>query len=241
MNGDLMKIFTKLLIYIASIAAFFGSSQAMEINNKYFYAEYEKRTPDEELVKKYTANPEFMAHVTAEMNKAEAWWTSKGPYVFKYNNAISRVRGSLLIRECAQEFDLDAISAPEKFFKIRDGKIVTTSDGPIVFARGIKSNNIPFSLKQIQQLCIIAEKTGLADIHDGNIFNSQEGIAYTIDTEIRSFCVPGNLGCCATEYNFVTFLERMKKLLTMEDEAKDWLAQEIESQKHKNITAPGDS
>lgn len=230
-----MKIFKKLLIPIALITAFFGSSQAMEIYNKYFYAEYEKRTPDEELIKKYPATPAYMAYVNKEIDKSGLRFTSKAPYLFKYNRAMSRLRGSLLIRECAQEFDLDAVSTPEKLLRVNDdGTIQIVGGEEVVVVRGIKSHSVPFCLKQIQQLCKMIKKTGFADIKDANIFNTQEGIAYVIDTEIRSFYVPGNFACC-TKYDLVTFYERMKKLLTMEDKAKEWLEQKIEKQKSKKM------
>lgn len=230
-----MKIFKKLLIPIVSIAAFFSSNQAMEINKKYFYAEYAKLTPDEELIKRYAATPEYVAYVNKEIDNSGLRFTSKAPYLFKYNRAISRLRGSLLIRECAQEFGLDAVSTPEKLLRVNDdGTISRVGDEEVVIVRGIKSNNVPFSLKQIQQLCKIIKKTGFADIKDANIFNTDEGIAYILDTEIRSFYVPGNFDCC-TKYDLVTFYERMKKLLTMESKAKEWLDQKIAKQKNKNV------
>lgn len=231
-----MKLFKNLFLPVAAWLTFACNSHAMDkINNKYFYAEYEKRTPDEELIKKYAATPAYVAYVNKEIDESGLRFTSKAPYLFRFNRAISRLRGSLLIRECALEFGLDAVSAPETLLRVNDdGTILIAGGEEVVIVRGIKSNNFPFSLKQIQQLCKMIKKTGFADIKDANIFNTDEGIAYILDTEIRSFYVPGNFNCC-TKYDLVTFYERMKKHLTMDDKAKEWLDQKIAKQKNKNV------
>ena len=128
---------------------------------------------------------------------------------------------SVLIRACAQEYNLDAISSPYKKFyqnKWNDTYVVA----PLIQAYDSR-----FTLEQIQQLYTIIKKTGFADAHKDNIFNTREGIIYIIDTEENpSFCPHKSWPL----EEFVSALDELR-FLPKEPNATDWI--EAKSEKYR--------
>jgi|GEM_PF-4018396 hypothetical protein len=234
-----------LKISLASLAILFADqSQAMEqeYDGKYWYATFCDQISLEELVENHGVSPEVAALITNLFNKdtlkknldngtlkkvAKNIYESSAlsEHIIKKHGA-ARLIGALAIQQCADEYHCDAIKIPLKKAYIDEQGNDYAVEPKIIVA------NAPFSLQQIQQLVIIIQKTGYFDIHDKNIVNTAQGIAYFIDTEPGAF----DFGKVAFPPEPAYLLLLLKRLtyLPMESDAKEWLIKRIED-KEKSV------
>lgn len=231
-----MPIFKNLLkISLISLAILMASqSHTMELEGKYWYANFKEQMPLEEILKNHKISPEVAEVINKNLKALKkiaggAYELSALPNTIIKEDGINRVIGSICIQQCANEYHLDAVKAPTKK--------VCLSAYPANYAVEPKINitRDPFSLKQIQQICIIIEQTGYFDIHGGNIVNTKNGIAYFIDTEETSFLWANKSPIKPSI--LLKLLEDLKKC-PMEPEAKEWLEQTIKYKTLKFATSP---
>lgn len=248
-----MKVFKKLLLPIAAIAAFAGNSHGMEKPKKHSYNfwEYcekftEKQVIEQNLVDEKTKEilDRDLPHVTGidTKNLPKHILEKLDEYSFglmrnsaleqhqlliKYD--VSRVLGSQLIKKCAAENNLDAVSAPiKKCYIDRRHNYEQT----LIIVPKIQPSAKLFSLKQIQQLYRLAKLTGFQDFHAANIYNTDSGIAYAVDTEYKSFMnqyrIPSSHPLCS----LVPGLEKLSEV-PMESDAQKWIDKKIYKIKRK--------
>lgn len=225
-----MKVFKKLLFSITAIAAFVGTTCAMEQPDKYVFENYSKQfTPDD--FKKYQVSPELKLALDQRfemrniihnqgINSTRRFTLNNQTYFAKLDT--SRIIGTQLINELAQEYGLK-IKAPFKsIYESLNGK-------EYVIVPETTSVQRPFSLAQIQDIYKAIQVSLYQDTHGGNLLNTQEGIVYFIDTQGTSFSRK-------TEWNSqnqALTLDILKATVSMTDEAKAWLSKKIEQ-----ITVP---
>ncbi len=242
-----MPIVKNALISLASLAILFaGQSQPMEQEcaGKYWYTNFRKQMPFEEILKKYKVSLEvemiindlfagtnYTKNIANGSLKRLLYDNNKVYESYRLPNTVikygaDRIIGALAIQQCAAEFNCDAVKTPIKKAYIDEQGI-----GYVVEPK-VSIVSDPFSLKQIKQLCIVIEKTGYADGHNENIVNSVQRIAYILDTEPRSFdyCTVDpketKTASCTHSFN----LKRLSRL-SMENDARKWLEQRIKEKK----------
>lgn len=127
----------------------------------------------------------------------------------------SRILGAQVINRCAQENNL-SIRAPEQKY-YRDPQEVIW-----IVASYIKPSTKPFTLQQMRDFFRLAKLTGYhGDIYASNIFNTEDGQAFAIDTEKKSFAdwPMVETYCDSLRERFSTFI--------MEPEAQDWVNRKL--------------
>lgn len=236
-----MKILiNKLLLSITAVAALIaGQSPAME---KPYTFQLQSKLSDEELINENMVDETTKKILDENFNKSTSLWpyiNSKqlppnvekevrrfwgGAYstrildkhnlVFKpanENRNISRIEGAHIINKCAQDNNLLTVRAPVK-------KCYRDATGLLwIVAQRIKPSAKPFCLQQIKDIYKLAKLTHYCDLHAANIFNTQEGISFVIDTEKKSFADPD-----ISEW-VVPSLQDKFSSLSMEPEAQNWL------------------
>lgn len=237
------KLIKKILkISLASLAILLTSrSYGMEqgYDGKYWYATFCDQISLEKIVNDHSVSPEIAAVINDLFNKdtlqknldngtlkklSKKTYESSGlPHHIIKENGAARLIGALAIDQCAHEFNCDAVKTPIKKVSIDE------RGNDYAFEPKIPTTADPFSLKQIQQLVIIIEKTGYFDIHDKNIMNTAQGIAYFIDTEPNAF-EHGNKQFPPQPAYLLSLLNRLH-YLPMERNAKEWLKKTIEDRK----------
>jgi hypothetical protein len=205
-----MKIFKKLFLPIAVIAAFVGTSQAMEKPNTYNFEVFSKKHPIEELEKDHSVKPHVKELIDAKLQYTLATGANRFPWLPNHimKSKPSRLQGSLLIKKCARECNCNLVDTPTK-------QLYKTSWGDFyIVEKEINFSRQPLSLQQIKQLYKVFKKTDYQDINPGAVLNTQEGIAYIVDTEHDSFIKPlfGN----------VTLAHKLS-VLPMDADAKEWV------------------
>jgi hypothetical protein len=189
----------------------------------YYYQNFIQRVP-EEIVKHEASDDvkKTLSNLPANFSGiSEFSWLPD--YIIKNNSLdkereLSRIYGSLLIRHCSQENNYSVVSTPIKYFYNKEHRLY-------ILAEKIKHIDKPFNLKQVQQLYKTSKKTTYWDIHEGNILNTEAGIAYIIDTESRSFCNNKE----RTKKAVLRYLKDLK----IDTDAQRWLEQKTE--KHKQV------
>lgn len=126
-------------------------------------------------------------------------------------NGMSRIIGAQLINRCAKDHNLSIHATEQKSYLDPNGAFW-------VVAPKIKPSIRPFSLKQIKDLYKLAKLTGYAgDLHAGNIFNTEEGNTFAVDTEEKSFL----------DYEIIDSnikdLRRRFSTFIMEPDAQQWI------------------
>ncbi len=234
-----------LKISLASLAILFaGQSQAMEqeYDGKYWYATFSDQISLEEIVKNHTVSPEVAVTLDDLFNKEalqknidngtvkklakNIYESSALPEHIIKKHGAARLIGALAIQQCADEYHCDAVKIPIKKAYIDQQANDYAVEPKIIVA------NAPFSLQQIQQLVIIIQKTGYFDVHDKNIVNTAQGIAYFIDTEPGAFEF-GKMSFPPEPAYLLLLLKRLT-YLPMEPDAQKWLAKTIE-EKEKSM------
>lgn len=219
-----MKLFKKITFSIAAmVATAVASSYAMENQDKYLFANYEKRfTPA--LLEKFQVSEDLKQALEEQFkgrkiiynpleSKTRKITLNGQDYYAKLET--SRVIGTELINELAQEYGLDTVKAPIK-------RIF----GENVIVPNIATTNDPFSLKQIKHIYKVIQKSAYVDTHHENIFNTSEGITYFLDTEKKAFAQVTNLKEWQAE-DMQSTLGVLKMQLPMTDEARVWLTKKM--------------
>ncbi len=206
-----MKIFTKLLLPIAALTALTtGENNAMEKPGNYNFEAFSKRHPIEELEKDHSVKPHIKAIIDEKLQYTLAPGANRFSWLPNYIMKCkpSRLQGSLLIKKCARECNCNLVDTPTK-------QLYKTSWGDFyIVEKEINLSRQPLSLQQIKQLYKVFKKTNYQDVNLGAVLNTQEGIAYIVDTEHDSFKKPlfGN----------VTLAQKLS-VLPMDADAKQWV------------------
>lgn len=217
------KITHSLLFSLfAGLAPAFSAIAAEAPKNPYAYENFKQRFSKEELMANHSVSPELKAALDAEYPNGNPPVNTSCLNDYFIKQERGRVIGSLLIRECAQAHNLNLVSAPiKKLYTSKKGKLRT-------IAQKINPSGSLFSLLQIMQLYKISKLTGFRDIQEFNIFNTQEGIAYVIDTEEGFSFIKDYL---THDKNFVAIFKRrtLKNCLQLRitPEAKEWVKKKI--------------
>jgi hypothetical protein len=224
---------------------FFSQIQCMESDDAYFYYNFSKNVQMPALLERHTVNDELKAKLDTILrlkqykvissgnqykeSTFETLETSELPNYMIKTNDPTRIVGALLINECAQRYGL-AVYAPHKQY------YTDASGMPYVIAPKIKSSNEPFSLKQIQGMYTIIEKTGFEDL-PSNIINTEDGVVCIIDTQKRSFSPDPNFHTARfpSQYGGRCFLVALNYLsfLYSQEDAVCWLRQKIRETEQK--------
>lgn len=239
-----MKVFKKLFLPIAALAAFVGTSQAMEKKSYKYFEQPEieqiKFTPviifsrnmvDEatkQILNKKTNRysslsvnqlPDNIAAIINKYSKCtdetkileEENLVLKRVALENLGIGMSRIIRAQLINRCAKEHNLSIRATEQKSYLDPNGAFW-------VIAPKIKPSTKPFSRTQIKDLYKLAKLTGYAgDLHAANIFNTEEGHAFAVDTEEKSFL----------DYDIsdsdISDLRRRFSTFTMEPDAQQWI------------------
>ena len=97
------------------------------------------------------------------------------------SNGSSRIQGAQLINRCACENNLSLRATEQQSYIDPKGAFW-------IIAPRIKPSTKPFSLRQMKDIYKLAKLTGyFGDLFASNIFNTEEGNAFAIDTEEKCF------------------------------------------------------
>ena len=229
-----MKVFKKLLISIAAIVAFAGTSQAMERPFNYYnqFPDAEKKALfiftskidqatsdllDTKLKNAKSIDLKDLPEATKKLLRtypaglATTLVLKEENLVAKHGN-LSRIVGAHVLNTCAQAHNLSVKAPIKKHYQLK------TNDW--VIAPLIKPLDRPFSLLQIKDLYKLSKLTGYGDMHAANIFNTEDGTVI-IDTEEKAFT-----SVDIKHYHIKNFQGRICSL-SMEPEARVWLNTKI--------------
>lgn len=142
-----------------------------------FMKRYGNLPPDaQEALQNHTT----LSDTTRMTNCASRVFKIKTPnkdYYFKKDDSqrpITRIINAHRIERCIEEHGLQHVGVPKKYFVLRDNEWA-------VLAEGIESSDCFLTLEQVEDLVIVVEKTGIADLHNENI-KTQGSKVFIIDT-----------------------------------------------------------
>ncbi len=196
-----MKISDKLFIFIFFIFASAG-----------FLDGYDRRFYNSAFLKRYSVSRELRTvldqHIDEILEKINnhkkdhtymtgaVWPFSWLPgYLVKYNPW--RMKGRKKVRECIEKYHLDHLRVPAKLIYHVKGRPVRLGEGNyFLLAEKLEraSKNIPFSLEEMRQLCILIRCTGYRDCHRDNFLRLENNQIAIIDTEDRDISNNGLTG-----------------------------------------------
>ena len=254
-----MKVFKKLPLPIAAIAAFAGNSHGMEKKSyKYFEQPDIKHSPivtfncnmvDENIKRilnrknnhysKLSLNqlPENVAAIINRYSQCtdetkileEENLVLKKVKLENLGIGMSRIIGAQLINRCAKDHNLSIRAVEQKSYLDPDGALW-------IVAPKIIPSKRPFSLKQMRDLYKLAKLTGYGgDLHAANIFNTEEGNAFAIDTEEKSF-----LDFDISDSNVISLKRRFSTFI-MEPAAQEWIDTKLKKFELKEAAANKES
>lgn len=186
------------------------------------YHEFSKTISQQDLIDRYSISPELKSVIDINLPKIitkpkEFPWLPG--FIMKHEHG--RVIGSLLIRNAAQKHGCNLVTAPPaQWYNTQWGQRCSVE-------RMIQISKVPFSIQQAKQLYKICKVTNYSDIHDGNIFNTSDGIMTIVDTERHSFMYNG-------VYTKLDYLQFMKNLNFTHD-AQQWLQKKIKKYEKKGM------